>query len=381
MNCCADRSKAICTNGTAPSELTCVDDSSLDEESVPITQQTSGPTVFESCNSCDDGFRLSGGFNSILEMDIYSCVDIDECNDGTDTCNVDNAACTNTDGSYTCKCNAGYTGDGETCNDVDECNDGSDTCDVDNAACTNTDGSYTCNCNAGYNGDGETCTENTCVAKSDADAWSALGCAVNDPTATTVTALGTVDPAAGWSSCSITCDADGTEYSCDCCATGSSANVCAAGCNAEDCGQLCFSPDCGTACKGLRCAQACSGPECGKECEGEECALGCTFDAKVRNNDAVGYGMDGPNSWKFSAQIYPEGTKQGYFKYLTSVMAHPYDFWSDDRVIEGLGLNLRSKGIPRCGEDVSSTYFPQWNEPCEGLSACGAKCTGKCART
>ncbi len=41
------------------------------------------------------------------------------------------------------------------CTDVDECLNKS--CDG-NAACTNTDGSFTCACNAGYAGDGAVCT-------------------------------------------------------------------------------------------------------------------------------------------------------------------------------------------------------------------------------
>ncbi|XP_072025123.1 uncharacterized protein [Amphiura filiformis] len=41
--------------------------------------------------------------------------------------------------------------------DVDECTLDTDNCDT-NAACTNTAGSFTCGCNAGYSGDGVTCT-------------------------------------------------------------------------------------------------------------------------------------------------------------------------------------------------------------------------------
>ena len=40
--------------------------------------------------------------------------DIDECASGIHTCNA-NALCTNAPGSYTCKCNSGYNGNGETC--------------------------------------------------------------------------------------------------------------------------------------------------------------------------------------------------------------------------------------------------------------------------
>ena len=39
---------------------------------------------------------------------------INECALGTDNCNA-NAACTDTEGSFTCSCNSGYQGDGVTC--------------------------------------------------------------------------------------------------------------------------------------------------------------------------------------------------------------------------------------------------------------------------
>ena len=42
------------------------------------------------------------------------CVDINECQSGSHTCD-ENAECNNTIGNYSCSCQLGYTGDGETC--------------------------------------------------------------------------------------------------------------------------------------------------------------------------------------------------------------------------------------------------------------------------
>jgi len=69
-----------------------------------------------------------------------------------------NAICSNTEGSYTCNCSEGYSGDGYDCiENVNECDDGTHTCDV-NAYCTDTASSYTCACNDDYSGDGYDCT-------------------------------------------------------------------------------------------------------------------------------------------------------------------------------------------------------------------------------
>ena len=47
---------------------------------------------------------------------IYSIcqTDVDECSDNTNNCDS-NADCTNTEGSYTCACKPGWTGDGTSC--------------------------------------------------------------------------------------------------------------------------------------------------------------------------------------------------------------------------------------------------------------------------
>lgn len=43
-----------------------------------------------------------------------SCVDINECNVGNHVCSPD-AYCVNTEGSHTCHCRPGFSGDGRSC--------------------------------------------------------------------------------------------------------------------------------------------------------------------------------------------------------------------------------------------------------------------------
>ncbi|KAL3851659.1 hypothetical protein ACJMK2_015388, partial [Sinanodonta woodiana] len=76
----------------------------------------------------------------------------DECIKGTHTCHPANGQCTNTDGSYTCSCKAGYGGNGVVCTDVNECAVGTNACDkrLGRGMCTNTDGSYVCSCSTGF---------------------------------------------------------------------------------------------------------------------------------------------------------------------------------------------------------------------------------------
>ena len=92
------------------------------------------------CN-CNAGFQLQGDYMS------QTCVDIDECNTGT-PCG-DGGTCTNNDGAYECACDSGYElGAGPTCVNIDECSTGAD-CSV-NGVCVDSDGDFTCNCNAGF---------------------------------------------------------------------------------------------------------------------------------------------------------------------------------------------------------------------------------------
>ena len=103
-------------------------------------------------------------------------IDFNECESGTPLCD-ENAFCVNTDGSFYCNCDIGYTGSGDIRNcsgiftviflltgkviitcfaDIDECVLGSDNCH-DNATCMNSIGSYTCMCNDGFEGNGSHC--------------------------------------------------------------------------------------------------------------------------------------------------------------------------------------------------------------------------------
>nr|CRZ25115.1 BMA-MEC-9 [Brugia malayi] len=123
------------------------------------------------------------------------CVDLDECRNRNSVCDR-NAQCVNMVGSYTCKCNIGYNGDGKkctyvgigrtttncakcspnaicsqgvcTCNigfkgdglnctDIDECLSWPRACHY-HAKCHNIKGSYQCECRSGYAGNGYNCT-------------------------------------------------------------------------------------------------------------------------------------------------------------------------------------------------------------------------------
>eukprot|EP00933_Yihiella_yeosuensis_P081015 TRINITY_DN94549_c0_g1_i1.p1 TRINITY_DN94549_c0_g1~~TRINITY_DN94549_c0_g1_i1.p1 ORF type:complete len:1127 (+),score=189.67 TRINITY_DN94549_c0_g1_i1:122-3502(+) len=108
--------------------------------------------------TCKLGFAGNGTNHS------GGCLDINECNAtgapvttavrgvqaGTNNCSSTKASCINSEGSYFCYCNKGYSGDGKECVNIDECAMKTDTC-ATNGRCTDTDGSFYCNCSAGYN--------------------------------------------------------------------------------------------------------------------------------------------------------------------------------------------------------------------------------------
>ena len=73
------------------------------------------PYITKDKNSCECPTGFTDLPNNPFESQYLSCEDIDECDIGND-CNV-NAMCSNTDGSYDCKCIDGFLGDGYECHD------------------------------------------------------------------------------------------------------------------------------------------------------------------------------------------------------------------------------------------------------------------------
>merc|ERR1711881_558377 len=74
-------------------------------------------------------------------------MDINECDEFTHNCGA-NTVCANTDGGFTCDCNAGYTpssANDNSCVDKNECDLGEVTCPI-NETCLNTSGGAVCVC-------------------------------------------------------------------------------------------------------------------------------------------------------------------------------------------------------------------------------------------
>ncbi len=142
---CDEEPGWVCT-GTLPTVCTDVDECADALDNCDVNAECIDADGSFSC-ACLEGYSGDG----------VTCTDIDECTDELDDCDV-NAQCDNTGGSFTCTCDDGYEGDGTVCADVDECEEGSDDCDA-NAECVNEVGGYVCNCDPGYAGDGTDCSD------------------------------------------------------------------------------------------------------------------------------------------------------------------------------------------------------------------------------
>ncbi|KAI6647127.1 Tyrosine kinase receptor Cad96Ca [Oopsacas minuta] len=101
--------------------------------------------------TCTNGNSISNSSNYLFcNQSSFNCFTV--------TCSSD-SVCVNTLNSSFCECvEAGYLFENDTCVDMDECSNSADNnCDQ---VCTNTNGSYTCSCNTGFtlNSDMSTCS-------------------------------------------------------------------------------------------------------------------------------------------------------------------------------------------------------------------------------
>ncbi|MBI5544626.1 MAG: choice-of-anchor D domain-containing protein, partial [Deltaproteobacteria bacterium] len=104
---------------------------------------------------CDAGKHLCNGAcvdnSSVATCGTSSCTPCPTDPHGTATCNGTQCGML---------CASGWQSSGTACTDINECLTSNGGCHA-NATCTNTPGSRTCACNAGYTGDGFSCTAGT----------------------------------------------------------------------------------------------------------------------------------------------------------------------------------------------------------------------------
>jgi hypothetical protein len=138
------------------------------------------------CVNTDQGYECGCQEGFLFQEDKPSkCLDINECFEGGHNCvdDLDGGICSNALGTFSCECAEGWTGDGTTeadgCVDDDECDLGTDTCD-DNAAWSNIGGSFECECNDGWSGDGFTCEDVNECASMDLNSCDPLATCVNN---------------------------------------------------------------------------------------------------------------------------------------------------------------------------------------------------------
>lgn len=120
------RMRCIVKQGALPNPTGNIGDGEAEDYSINVTTGiVCGNGVKETGEACDDGDKDNGdGCSSTCTVESgYTCnaasptvcTDINECLSGGGNNCSPNAACTNTVGSFTCACNAGYYGNGVTC--------------------------------------------------------------------------------------------------------------------------------------------------------------------------------------------------------------------------------------------------------------------------
>ncbi|XP_068681245.1 adhesion G protein-coupled receptor L4-like isoform X1 [Montipora foliosa] len=141
----ASWSNSTYKNGTQVIFTRLGDDSYIDQKTLPVT-------VFARYIRFHP---ISQHYWNALRVEVYE--EIDECASNIHNCHV-HAVCLNSVGSFECRCNPGYTGDGKNCSDIDHCLTNASDCDQ-HATCVDTVGSFSCLCNHGFSSNGTSCSD------------------------------------------------------------------------------------------------------------------------------------------------------------------------------------------------------------------------------
>ncbi|XP_070549910.1 fibrillin-1-like [Ptychodera flava] len=132
-----------CRDGFTGNGVQCTDTNECETSDTSLRHRCNPTTQCQNTQGsytciCPDGFLGNG---------LEECIDINECEGGTDGCDDSISECTNIKGSFLCICKDGFTMTDGSCVDVDECKQSPCT---QNERCINLPGSYQCQCRSNY---------------------------------------------------------------------------------------------------------------------------------------------------------------------------------------------------------------------------------------
>ncbi|CAG2102057.1 unnamed protein product, partial [Medioppia subpectinata] len=127
---------------------------------------------------CDRGYQTDFITDAQNELRVSNCIDINECSSSRQHACHSFADCINIEGSYACRCKAGYTGDGYQCQKEQRC-ESLITCGP-NAQCIHLEQrNPECKCKHGYAGDGQVCRRSDRIESETEDCRTYNLCDVN----------------------------------------------------------------------------------------------------------------------------------------------------------------------------------------------------------
>ncbi|GFN91253.1 fibrillin-1 [Plakobranchus ocellatus] len=196
-----------CADDPCGEDLDCTDLAASDQ---------GNDTVGYVCGDCAEGYTRDGA----------SCIDINECiGNGTSPVCPENADCTNTVGSFSCSCSAGYRddpSDNTQCQDIDECAEQTHDCDQ---LCENHPGNFSCSCFGGntLGQDGKSCTSGASCSpacshfcQENGDGSTECGCRVGYELAVDNSTCNDINECAGKSPCAQVCTNTDGSFTCSC---------------------------------------------------------------------------------------------------------------------------------------------------------------------